>query len=297
MKAVLRDAQADLVQRGWYEAEVGSGSALSRWLGFNERFNTAVTNYLESRRVEPHYCKSILIHLLNDTNTFFKFRQKSFSGEITESEQAAFSLPENIGRLTTEAVQGKNILELGCRGGRFLGFLKQHGASEVFGVTSSHYADAARELIGVENVTSANVSDLTPRQVFLLKCRRPDLVLSTNLLEASRDDFSDSFKRFFLNTLSKLGGLNYIVPSVNFESTFTSFDFRPLNFLGWKHAGITFDNRTYLISSHFNMLSTPDCVLPIATHASMEEERDFTGTSYRFKLEPLDLKKHRQVDV
>ena len=265
-------------------AQVTSDSRLDSWLDFKSQLFEHLGKYLEQRGVEAFYAQTSLLHIVCDTKEIQTLQCRHFSGEFDASTKDIIFSDRALCMLVSSAFKNQSVVELGCRAGAYLKFIKEHGASCVQGVTGQQYAVNARVALGADAVIVANVTELTPRQLTLLRKNRPKIVISTNLLDASREGagFEQTYK--FIDKLLSLGALNYIVPALNQRSMLTSFDFVQMDLMGGSMQGIEIGKHTYQQIRDFNMLPPADMPHLEVEGLNQSSESRILGCSYRFRI-------------
>ena len=111
------------------------------------------------------YCGGIIHHMLKD------------AGHLPQSV-------EDVAKCIEFTVSGKRIMEIGCRAGAFLEFLKEHGAI-VAGSTSSEYWMSARERLGGDVIIAEKQAEDVGEDK-KLKDFKADVIISLNLFDKGR---------------------------------------------------------------------------------------------------------------
>lgn len=132
----------------------------------------------------------ILEHVLVDS-------RKSLPGKI---------LDVDIGEKIRSIFSGKKVLELGCRSGLFLRFLRDHGAVVAGTTSGNHYQKAVgklgRDAVLVKSLAE-NAGDHEQLRDF-----KPDFLFSYNLLDSNRESEKRSNLRKLYRSIQKIVGHN-----------------------------------------------------------------------------------------
>src|SRR3989344_5026135 len=91
---------------------------------------------------------------------------------------------DEISEFLREAVNGKRIMEIGCRSGGFLRILQDHGAI-VAGTTGKKYFDEAKRILGPSAVLVEANSDEIGNFAELRKFK-PNILFNVNLFSSAR---------------------------------------------------------------------------------------------------------------
>jgi len=135
---------------------------------------------------------------------------------LNESGGVPMTIPK-IGTKLQEIFRGKRVLEIGCRDGGFLNFALKHGASAVAGNTDSKRVSGARRSVGGKGtIVEARAEEVGGNET--LRSFSPDIILSMNMLDASRWKEATPPKEQILQSmfhLARPGTKVYFAPSVD----------------------------------------------------------------------------------